>query len=89
MAEAIQDQEGLVLQFIGDEIYAVFEAPLVLEDHPARDFRAGLSMQPRLQELNLTLDTEGYPQLQHGIGIHTGQVLAANIGSPDRLSNCL
>lgn len=89
MAEAIQEQEGLVLQFIGDEIYAVFGAPLALEDHPARAFRAGLNMQKRLQELNLALDAEGYPQLQHGIGIHTGQVLAANIGSPDRLSYLL
>ena len=89
MAEAVQDQGGLVLQFIGDEIYAVFGAPLVLEDHPARAFRAGRSMQKRLQELNLALNTEGYPQLQHGIGIHSGQVLAANIGSPDRLSYLL
>jgi adenylate cyclase len=32
---------------------------------------------------------QGYPPLSHGIGIHTGEVVAANIGSPDRLSYTL
>jgi hypothetical protein len=42
MAEAIREQGGLVLQFIGDEIYAVFGAPISCQDHPVRAFRAGL-----------------------------------------------
>jgi adenylate cyclase len=89
MAEAIQDQGGLVLQFIGDEIYAVFGAPIFRSDHPSRAFRAGLEMKRRLLELNKQFEEEGWPTLQHGIGIHTGDALAANIGSPDRLSYLL
>ena len=46
-------------------------------------------MRHRLHTVNLALEQAGYPRLSHGIGIDTGQVLAANIGSPDRLSYTL
>jgi adenylate cyclase len=90
MSEAIHDHGGLVLQFIGDEIYAVFGAPVSLPDHPSRAFRAGLEMDLPLNELNnKKFLAKGLPTLKHGIGIHTGEALAANIGSPDRLSYLL
>jgi adenylate cyclase len=89
MAEAIRTHHGLVLQFIGDEIEAVFGAPLSRPDHPVMAVQAALDMQGRLRSVNKTLQEQGYPPLAHGIGIHTGEVLAANIGSPDRLSYAL
>jgi adenylate cyclase len=89
MAEAIKDNRGLVLQFIGDEIYAVFGAPISRADHPVKAFHAGLEMKRRLVGLNKRFEEKGWPSLQHGIGIHSGDALAANIGSPDRLSYLL
>lgn len=89
MDEAIRKYHGLVLQYIGDEIEAVFGAPLFRENHPAMAVHAAREMRHRLQAVNLALEQAGYPRLSHGIGIHTGQVLAANIGSPDRLSYAL
>jgi len=86
MADAIGKNKGLVLQFIGDEIEAVFGAPLPLEDHPTHAVRAALAMQQRLVVVNEKLKQQGYGPLRHGIGIHTGTVVAANIGSEDRLS---
>ncbi len=86
MSSAIRDHGGLVLQFIGDEIEAVFGAPLALVDHPQAAVRAALEMRERLVKLNEELEAWGGPVLRHGIGVHTGSVLAANIGSPDRLS---
>jgi len=86
MADAIGQNHGLVLQFIGDEIEAVFGAPLPLEDHPTHAVRAALAMQQRLFVVNEKLKQQGYRPLRHGIGIHTGSVVAANIGSEDRLS---
>jgi adenylate cyclase len=86
MADAIGQNQGLVLQFIGDEIEAVFGAPLPLEDHPTHAVRAALAMQQRLVVVNEKLAQQGYGPLRHGIGIHTGTVVAANIGSEDRLS---
>jgi adenylate cyclase len=89
MAEAIKEEGGLVLQFIGDEIYAVFGAPISREDHPTRAFRAALAMRRRMEGINREFEKRGWPRLRHGIGIHTGEALAANIGSPDRLSYLL
>ncbi len=89
MEKAIHAHHGLILQFIGDEIEAVFGAPLYLSDHPAQAARAALTMNDRLAALNRRLVQEGSPTLRHGIGIHTGEVLAANIGSPERLSYAL
>ena len=89
MDEAIKQYHGLVLHYIGDEIFAVFGAPLFRENHPALAVQAAREMQHRLHTVNLALGEAGYPRLSHGIGIDTGQVLAANIGSPDRLSYTL
>ena len=86
MADAIGQNHGLVLQFIGDEIEAVFGAPLPLENHPTHAVRAALAMRERLVVVNENLKQQGYGPLRHGIGIHTGDVVAANIGSEDRLS---
>ena len=46
-------------------------------------------MRRRLVQLNRDFVDKGWPKLSHGIGIHTGEALAANIGSPDRLSYLL
>jgi adenylate cyclase len=73
-----------VLQFLGDEIYAVFGAPAPLADHASRALRAALQMRTRLSALNRSLEAERMPALRHGIGIHSGPVLAASLGSPDR-----
>jgi adenylate cyclase len=89
MSDAIQQEGGLVLQFLGDEIYAVFGAPISRADHPERAFRAAIAMNQRLVELNEGFSERGWPVLRHGIGIHSGETVAANIGSPDRLSYLL
>ena len=86
MAEAISGNQGLVLQYIGDEIEAVFGAPLALSDHSDKALRAALEMRRRLEIYNRRLEANGKSPLRHGIGIHSGPVVAANIGSPDRLS---
>jgi adenylate cyclase len=89
MDEAIRSHHGLVLQYIGDEIEAVFGAPVYRGDHPILAVRAALEMERRLRNFNRELEGRGLPPLAHGIGIHTGEVVAANIGSPDRLSYAL
>jgi len=89
MDQAIRAHGGLVLQFIGDEIEAVFGAPLAAPDHAARAVRAAIEMRRRLLTWNAARATAGKPPLRHGIGIHTGTVLAGNIGGAERLSYAL
>jgi len=89
MDEAIRAHGGLVLQFIGDEIEAVFGAPIASPDHAARAVQAALEMRRRLQAWNARRAAAGQPPLRNGIGIHTGTVLAGNIGGAERLSYAL
>ena len=89
MAGAIRENGGLVLQYIGDEIEAVFGAPVPVPDHRRLAINAALSMRARLKSVNRNLVQQGYTPLRHGIGIHTGEVLAANIGGQDRMSYSL
>ena len=89
MEASIRAQGGLVLQFIGDEIEAVFGAPIPLSDHATQAMIAAMSMNDGLAAVNQVFADRGHSPLQHGIGIHSGNVVAANIGSPSRLSYAL
>jgi adenylate cyclase len=89
MDQAIRAHGGLVLQFIGDEIEAVFGAPIVRGDHAAMAVRAAIEMRRRLRSWNAQREAAGKPPLRNGIGIHTGTVLAGNIGGAERLSYAL
>jgi len=89
MDQAIRAHGGLVLQFIGDEIEAVFGAPIASRDHAGRAVHAAIEMRRRLQAWNARREAAGRPPLRNGIGIHTGTVLAGNIGGAERLSYAL
>jgi adenylate cyclase len=89
MESAIRAHDGLVVQYIGDEIEAVFGAPVARPGHAEQAVRAALEMRARLIVWNATRARAGRPPLRNGIGIHTGRVLAGNIGSADRLSYAL
>jgi class 3 adenylate cyclase len=89
MEKAISLNNGLVLQYVGDEIDTVFGVPLWYEDHAQKAIMAALEMRSILEELNRTRTAEGLTPFRHGIGIHTGEVLAGNTGSEDRLSYTL
>ena len=89
MDAAIRAHGGLVLQFIGDEIEAVFGAPVADPGHAESAVRAALEMRSRLDAWNAGRVAAGKTALRHGIGIHTGTVIAGNIGSSERLSYAL
>ena len=89
MDAAIRSQGGLVLQFIGDEIEAVFGAPLDNPHHADAAVAAARAMCERLAVWNAAQRVAGRKELRHGIGIHTGGVIAGNIGSGERLSYAL
>ena len=89
MTLAVKDHKGLILQYVGDEIEAVFGAPTGYDDHPEMAVKAALDMRSRLEHLNKKFKRQGFEPLAHGIGIHSGSVLAGNIGSKERRSYAL
>jgi adenylate cyclase len=76
MQEVIARHRGVVLELLGDAILVVFGAPDDLPDHAAAATHCALAMRDRLEQLNASLPVE----LGHRIGIHTGAVVAGNIG---------
>jgi adenylate cyclase len=85
MTEVILDHAGMVDQFIGDAVMAVFGAPDPVEDHAARAIRCALAMQARQSDLNRLADVDGRPHVTMGIGINTGRVVAGTVGGAGRL----
>lgn len=86
MEGVISDHGGVVLQFIGDEIEAVFDAVAPQGNHPDQAVSAALGMRAALKRLNAQRRDRGEMEIQHGIGIHSGPVLAGNVGSSRRKS---
>ena len=84
MHRAIRLHGGLVLQFVGDEIEAVFGVPVYFDGHADAAVRAALEMRRALRVLNQERRAEGKPVFAHGIGIHSGSVLAGNSGSEEQ-----
>ena len=81
MSRVILEYDGMIDEFIGDAILAVFGVPEKRDDDPARAVACGLAMQNALVELNEKITREGHPPLEMGIGINTGSVIVGNIGS--------
>jgi adenylate cyclase len=84
MEGVIRKHGGVVLQFIGDEIEAVFGAPEPDDKHPDHAVAAACAMRSALRQLNAERLEKGAPEIRHGIGIHSGRVLAGNVGSAKR-----
>ena len=89
MGDAISRHGGLILQFIGDEIEAVFAAPAECSVHADMAVAAAIEMRSRLAALNARRARGSKRPLRHGIGIHTGTVLARMIGSAGHLFHAL
>ena len=85
MTHIIRQHQGMVDKFIGDGILAVFGAPLDNSQHCQCGVKAALEMQVALGKLNQRWAEEGHSHLDMGIGIHTGNVLVGNVGSPERM----
>jgi adenylate cyclase len=86
MSGAIESQGGVIDKFIGDEIMALFGAPVAQPDSADRALAAALAMEHALAELNREFAAEGRPPLAIGIGVNTARVIAGNIGSHRRLN---
>jgi class 3 adenylate cyclase len=86
MSEAIEHQRGVIDKYIGDAIVALFGAPISHPDDVPRAVNSALEMRRRLAILNAERQKRGEFPLETGIGIHTGSVLAGNIGSESRLN---
>lgn len=86
LSRAVDVEGGVVDKYIGDEIMAVFGAPIAQEDHACRSVRAALRMRAGIAEMNAERAERGEAPLAVGIGIASGIAVAGNMGSADRMN---
>jgi class 3 adenylate cyclase/ActR/RegA family two-component response regulator len=89
MNRAILTHGGTVMQFVGDSVMAVFGAPLPLQDHADRALEAALAMHAAQRLVNERWRARRLPPFALGIGLSTGQVAAALLGSEEHLEYTL
>ncbi len=85
MVKIIKRYDGTIDEFIGDAIFILFGAPTWREDDARRAVACAIEMQLAMAAVNEKNKLDELPEVQMGIGIHTGQVVVGNIGSPDRM----
>ncbi len=85
MTDAIRPWGGYINNFIGDAIVAIFGAPVDQPDKEWRAVAAALTMRERLAELNQRRVARGEAPIDNGVGISTGEAVAGQIGSLERL----
>jgi adenylate cyclase len=85
MTPIILRHGGTIDEFIGDAILVLFGVPFERPDDAERAVRCAWAMQQEMAAFNAESLRLGAPEIHMGIGLHTGVVVAGNIGSQDRL----
>lgn len=84
MVDVILEHEGTLDKFVGDEVMALFGAPFPQEDHTLRAVQVGLEMQAAHALVMEKWRARGVETSPIGIGIATGELIAGEMGSPQR-----
>ena len=85
MSHELERHGGVIEKFIGDAVMAVFGLPRLHEDDALRAVRAAAGMQAALEELNGELQRVYGVQLANRTGVNTGEVVAGDPASGQRL----
>ena len=87
MSEAILNNGGTLVAYMGDGIFAVFGAPIEQPDHADRALAAGREMlTTRLPHFNALMEERGLPaRFKMGVGLNSGPFMSGNVGHERRL----
>ncbi len=84
MVDAVNEMEGTVDKFAGDEIMAIFNAPQEQPDHALRALIAASRMLELHAQWQAEMREKGFPAPDVGIGLASGDVVVGNIGTETR-----
>jgi class 3 adenylate cyclase len=85
MNRVILENGGTVMQFVGDAVMAVFGAPEPSSDHAQRAVTTAMAMHEAQDAVNARWESDGLDAFGLGIGVSTGKVAAALLGSEERI----
>lgn len=86
MTKVIHAHRGTIDKYIGDAIMAFWGAPLADPQHAHRAVQAAMDMVAQLHALEEHFKAKGWPSIQIGIGVNTGDMTVGNMGSEFRLA---
>src|SRR6185295_17426725 len=86
MTSLVQKHDGMVDKFIGDSVFAIFNAPVDVEDHATKAVHCMLEMDAYTESFRQKTNDEGIPLGITRIGVHSGVAAVGNFGSHERLS---
>ena len=90
MHDVIEKYDGHIVSYIGDSVMVAYGAPKKVEDHELLAVKSAIDMRDKLNEMNIKWDenefsrywkNNGIDKIKVRTGIHTGNVIAGNIGS--------
>jgi len=79
--DEIFENQGTLIKFIGDSVFALWGAPIKIADHAKRACETALVIQQGVEKFNAS---KRFPELNTRIGLHTGPMLVGNLGSARR-----
>lgn len=84
MTKIVLKHRGMLDKYIGDAIMAVYNAPVELPEHAEQALLTALQMIKELKALNEKFKKTGFPQIDIGVGINTGEAVIGNMGTDMR-----
>ncbi len=85
MCRVIFRYNGMVNKYLGDGMLTVFGAPLATDDNAIRAVECAMEMQSALTAASKEWQNQGLPVIHMGIGVNSGEAIAGNVGSPERM----
>lgn len=86
ITKVIEDNHGVVDKYTGDSVMALFGAPLTRPNDAHNAVHAALAIQECMVQLSSINRGAGLALMEAGVGVHTGLVVAGNLGSQSRLN---
>ncbi len=80
-SKAVWENEGIVNKFIGDAVLAIFNFPLVRENHVLNALNAAIQLQTQCHDLKAKIGFNNDHKIGVGIGIHTGTCNIGEVGN--------
>jgi adenylate cyclase len=84
VTDVVLAMRGTLMKYVGDEVFAVWGAPLPSTDHPQLALECAIAIQALTPSLNRELLELGAPEVSFGIGLNTGEAVAAHFGGGRR-----
>ncbi len=86
ISRIIESEGGVIDKYVGDEVMAIYGAPVFHPDHALRAVSSGMFIIETLRKWNQERKERGEHPIEMGVGINTGLVVAGNMGAENRLN---